>query len=233
MAGAPRDGMTGGLPPGADDEPFRACPFCTLRVPAASTVCPHCAGILPPRESEVSMRARLRSFEGRFDVLRDLYRRQSVLVKASAPVLLGLIVVVLFFLVTGPRVRVTVVPNPALVVTFEKEKRGDDYVVRGAVRNEGEDVPDLSLRSIRLTAEFAYKDGHVLRKAVFPKAEFRGEGALLNGESGAFSLEAPASGLRTVRLEATVVDLGGTRILIPPGTPSPRKPANPPSRKRR
>ncbi len=222
MPGDRRGGAYEGPPPAAGDEVYRSCPFCTLRIPAASAVCPQCGGVIP-REAAPSMRARLAVFEGRLDVLLDLYRRQSLLVKAAGPVLLALIVLVVFFLVGGPRVRIGVTPNPSLFVTFEKEKRGDLYVIQGTVRNDGEDVPDLSLRSIRVSAEFVYGDGRILRKSVFPKAEFRGEGALLNGESGRFALETPAAGLKDVRLAATVVDLGGNRVLIPPGRVIPRE----------
>lgn len=204
-----------GQKPTAGDgkETHVACPSCTIQIPAESTVCPHCRNPVTPRQTGTKQPARriLPSVE---ELPTDLWDRHATWIKAAGPVLLAL--VVLFFVYqrwTG--IQVTVAENRALPVRVEKERKGNTMVIRGTVTNEGEDVPDLSLRSIRVLVEFQYRDGRRDRKTVFPKSEFRGEGALLRGETGAFEIVAPSDRLDRVSLKTEVVDLGLGQHLIP------------------
>lgn len=91
-------------------------------------------------------------------------------------------------------------------------------VLRGTVTNQGDDIPDLSLRSIAVVVEFVYRNGRREKKTVFPKAEFRGEGALLRGETGKFEVAGSAKELNEIVLRSHVVDLGvGPKLIRPRG----------------
>jgi hypothetical protein len=127
--------------------------------------------------------------------------------------------VLLLFIVYGVWVgyKVRVVPNPALTMKVKHEKKGQTVLLQVFVTNEGEDVPDLSLKSIGVVTEFVYRDGRREKKTVFPKADFHGEGSLLHGETGSFEIEASARGLKEVVLRSEIVDLGAGRRLVPPG----------------
>lgn len=137
-------------------------------------------------------------------------------IKAAAPIVLALVILVVIYQ-RWVGVRMTVSPNPALPVKATLAKEGSVVLVRGTVTNEGDDVPDLSMKSIGVMVEFAYRNGRRQRKRIFPKAEFRGEGALLRGETGSFEIDAPKEGLEEVVLRSEVVDLGVGRDLTPPG----------------
>ena len=189
------------------------CPFCTIQIPAESTVCPHCRNPVSSRGTggEKPARRILPSVGG---LSSGFWDRYAIWIKVAGPVLLA--VIVLFFVYqkwTG--IRVTVAANRDLPVRVEKERKGNTVVIRGTVTNEGEDVPDLSLRSIRVLVEFQYRDGRRDRKTVFPKSQYRGEGALLRGETGAFEIVAPSDRLDGVSLKTEVVDLGLGQHLIP------------------
>ncbi len=117
---------------------------------------------------------------------------------------------------TGYRIRV--VSNPSLPILVEKERQGDTLILRGTVTNRGDDIPDLSLRSVAVIAEFVYRGGRREKKTVFPKARFRGEGALLSGETGTFEVAGPAQEIREIVLRTEVVDLGmGQKLIRPRG----------------
>jgi hypothetical protein len=96
----------------------------------------------------------------------------------AGPILLAVIVLILVYQ-RGVVHRVKVMPNPSLPIRVEKEREGDAMVLRGTVTNQGDDIPDLSLRSVAVVVEFVYRNGRREKKTVFPKTEFRGEGALL------------------------------------------------------
>lgn len=205
--------MGQGPPAGRGKDAHIACPFCTIQIPAEATVCPHCRNPVssPEERGKKPVRRILPSVGG---LPSGFWDRYAIWIKAAGPVLLA--VGILFFVYqkwTG--IRVTVAANRDLPVRVEKERKGNTVVIRGTVRNEGEDVPDLSLRSIRVLVEFQYRDGRRDRRTVFPKSEFRGEGALLRGETGAFEIVAPSDRLDWVSLKPEVVDLGLGQRLIP------------------
>ncbi len=197
---------------------YASCPYCTLQVTVGEATCPHCRKPLPaaPGGPEKKAAARRPEHAGYRTSGGGIWERYGKWIKAAVPIALALVVLA----VVHQRwvgVRVTVTPNPSLPVKADVEKKGSLVLVRGTVLNDGEDVPDLSLKSIGVMVEFAYRDGRRQRKRIFPKAQFRGEGALLRGETGTFEIEAPREGLEEVVLKSEVVDLGTGRDLIPPG----------------
>ncbi len=208
-------------PPKRED-PYAACPHCTMQVPAAAETCPHCRQQIP-RPGKKAMPAKagagfLEDIRERLENLSlpDLWTLYRKWVIAAGTLLLALVVL---FVVYGTWVgyAVRVEADPALPVKVKKEKRGGSVILGVTVTNDGADVPDLSLRSIVVVVEFLYRDGRVERKKVFPQSENRGEGALLHGESGGFEIEASAKGLREVVLRSSVIDLGAGRTLVAPG----------------
>jgi hypothetical protein len=215
------------IPPlSPNDRQHTDCPYCTIQIPAEAEVCPHCQKVIPssgkksrapaaPRKWESGILERLRTMDGG-EVLSDLWVLHGKWIKVGGPVLAAFL---LLFLVYGVRVgyKVRVVPNPALPVKVEQEKKDQAVLLKVFVTNQGEDVPDLSLKSIGVVMEFVYRDGRREKKTVFPKAEFRGEGALLHGETGSIEIEAPTKELKEVILRSEVVDLGTGRMLVPPG----------------
>ncbi|MGE5283783.1 MAG: hypothetical protein ACM3OG_02310 [Actinomycetota bacterium] len=150
----------------------------------------------------------------RFPRLREWCRDHGRWVKVVAPSVLGALVL---WLAIGylTRVRIVIPSDNAFLIEAEREKTEDGRVLlTGRLVNRGEDVPDLSLRSIGVIAEFLYDDGRTERKRVFPKSPFRGEGALLRGESGAFEIEVP-KGVKSVTLRGEIVNLGEDRVFVP------------------
>jgi hypothetical protein len=207
-----------------DNPQYTGCPYCTIQIPAEAKVCPHCQKVLSvPKE-----RARPPAFQKGSDfllrtlreepraLLADQWARYGKWIKVAGPVLAA---VLLLFIVYGVWVgyKVRVVPNPALTMKVKHEKKGQTVLLQVFVTNEGEDVPDLSLKSIGVVTEFVYRDGRREKKTVFPKADFHGEGSLLHGETGSFEIEASARGLKEVVLRSEIVDLGAGRRLVPPG----------------
>lgn len=192
---------------------FLGCPHCTIQVPADASLCPHCRSpISPPTE------------EGRKDLrtvlpyagirVSGFWERYGIWVKAAGPVLLALVVLLVVYR-SWSGFRILVVPNADLPLQVEKERQGSTVLLRGTVTNRGVDVPDLSLRSIRVLVELLYRDGRRERKTAFPKTRFRGEGALLRGETGTFELVASSDRLDTVTFRCEVVDLDLGKKLIP------------------
>lgn len=199
---------------------YTSCPYCTLQVKVGDAACPHCRKPLtPPPGGEAgkapspSRRPARAVGRPRDDGFWDRYGKW---IKAAVPIALALVVLALIYQ-RWVGVRIAVSPNPSLPVKATLERKGDIVIVRGTVTNEGDDVPDLSMKSIGVMVEFAYRDGRRHRKRIFPKAEFRGEGSLLRGETGAFEIEAPKAGLEEVVFRPEVVDLAGGRDLVPPG----------------
>lgn len=192
-------------------EEYIACPHCTMQVHVGDLVCPHCEQeVLPPE----SPRRRRPSSPGRpdFTVFWERYGRW---VRVAGPILLAVLVLAIVYQKWVAH-RVKVVPNASLPVQVEKERKGDALILRGTVINRGDDIPDLSLRSVAVIVEFVYRNGRREKKTVFPKTRFRGEGALLHGETGAFEVTGPAKEIREVVLRTEIVDLGMGRRLIRP-----------------
>ena len=193
------------------EEEYTACPSCTIQIPASVPVCPHCQQIVFPEERKEPGRSVAAGMPG----LAALWDRHGKWIKLAGPALLA--VVLLAFVYQRWIVNnVKVEPNPSLPIQVEKEREGDTLVLRGTVTNRGDDVPDLSLRSIAVIVEFVYRDGRRQKVTVFPKTEFRGKGALLRGETGRFEAAGPAKNLREIVLRSEVVDLGMGRKLIRP-----------------
>jgi DNA-directed RNA polymerase subunit RPC12/RpoP len=193
-----------------DNEDHIACPHCTIQIPVRVSVCPHCQQPVLPEERP----QRPPHFQAGWPVPAVLWERHGKWVKAAGPILLALVVLFLVYQ-RWIAYRVTVVENPSLPVQVEEEREGDVVILRGTVTNRGDDIPDLSLRSVGVIAEFTYRDGRSIQKTIFPKAEFRGEGALLRGETGTFEVEGFAKNLVKVVLRSEIVDLGMGRKLIP------------------
>jgi len=160
----------------------------------------------------------------RFPGLGAYLREHGKWWKVLVPALLG---VLALWLAIGilTRVKIVVPPDNAFLIEAERERKdGGIVLLKGALTNRGEDIPDLSLRSIGVIAEFLYGDGRSERRRVFPKNRFRGEGALLRGESGAFEIEVP-KGVRSVTLRGEIVNLGEDRVFVPSGRGIRRLPA--------
>ncbi len=196
----------------SESQGHTACPHCTIQIPADATVCPHCQLAIPgagPR------RSRPLSFSEPPSSAAVFWARYRKWVVALGPVVAAAVVA----LVLAPRwfaTSVRVVDNPALPIQVNEFRDGDQIVLRGTVTNRGTDIPDFSLRSIGVVVELAFRDGRRERRTVFPKTEFRGEGALLRNESGSFTIAVPAGGLREIVLSTRIVDLGMGRKLIRP-----------------
>jgi len=194
---------------------YISCPRCTIQIPDDVPDCPYCRQPVPggPSGKPKDLRGRLVPPE-RFPRLRKYYREHGKWVKVIAPALLAILVL---WLAIGflTRVRIVVPSDNTFLIEAERERKDDGRVLlKGTLVNRGEDVPDLSLRSIGVIAEFLYGDGRTERKRVFPKSPFRGEGALFRGESGAFEIEVP-KGVKSVTLRGEIMNLGEDRVFIP------------------
>ena len=205
-------GMPSVDPEGRD---YVGCPYCTIQIPADVAECPYCRrslpGVIPGGTRDI--RGLLVAPE-RFPRLRNAYREHGKWVKIVGPALLAVLVL---WLALGflTRVRIVVPSDNTFLIEAQRERKDDGRVLlKGTLVNLGEDVPDLSLRSIGVIAEFLHGDGRRERKRVFPKSPFRGEGALFRGESGAFEIEVP-KGVKTVTLRGEIVNLGEDRVFVP------------------
>jgi hypothetical protein len=193
---------------------FKACPYCTFQVPAEAAVCPHCTQSLPAASPRAAGRDWVPAGGPPPSDVRRLFGKRAL---AAVPVLLALVVLVLVYgRWSGHRLHI--VPDPTLPIEAAQEKRGGAILLTVAVTNEGEDVPDLSLMSIGVAVEIVYRDGRRTTRTVFPKSPYRGEGALLRGETGRMTMETPAKGVKEIVLRSEVIDLGAAgRGLIRPG----------------
>ena len=194
---------------------YISCPHCTIQIPGDVPDCPFCLKPVPGGTSGKPKNIRgLLVPPERFPRLRKLFLDHGKWVKVVGPALLA---VLLLWLALGflTRVRIVVPSDNAFLIEAEREqKEGGRVLLTGKLTNRGEDVPDLSLRSIGVIAEFLYGDGRTERKRVFPKSPFRGEGALFRGESGAFEIEVP-KGVKLVTLRGEIVNLGEDRVFVP------------------
>ncbi|MDD5761987.1 MAG: hypothetical protein PHP88_05695 [bacterium] len=194
---------------------YISCPHCTIQIPDDVRDCPYCLQPVPVGASgkPKDIRVLLVPPE-RFPRLGKYFQEHGKWVKIVGPALLAVIVL---WLALGylTRVRIVVPSDNAFLIEAERERKdGGRFLLTGKIVNRGEDVPDLSLRSIGVTAEFLYGDGRTERKRVFPKSPFRGEGSLLRGESGAFEIEVP-KGVKSVTLRGEIVNLGEDRVFVP------------------
>jgi hypothetical protein len=207
--------MTDVPAPGPEGRNYISCPHCTFRIPDGVPDCPYCRQSIPAGTAGKPKDIReLLVPPKRFPRLRKFYRDHGKWVKIVAPSLLGILVL---WLALGilTRVRIVVPSDNTFRIEAEREREeGGRVLLRGRLVNLGEDVPDLSLRSIGVIAEFLYVDGRTERKGVFPKSPFRGEGALFRGESGAFEIEVP-KGVKSVTLRGEIVNLGEDRVFVP------------------
>jgi hypothetical protein len=204
------------------DPPQIQCPHCTIRIPADAAVCPYCLRPVfrerrdreRPEDGPVDLRERLVP-PMRFPALRRCWDEHGKWLKIAAPVLLAALALWgAYGLGSGLKVKVT--PGGDFLVEAEKQKGGPNVLLKGKLTNRGEDVPDLSLRSIGVIAELRYRDGRTERRRVFPKSPYRGEGALMRGETGSFEIEVPKE-VSVVTLRGEIVDLGEDRKFIPAG----------------
>lgn len=191
------------------------CPHCSIRIPEDVPECPYCRR--PTSGRTYGKRKDIRGLlvpPERFPRLRKYYRDHGKWVKVVGPALIAALVL---WLAIGfmTRVKIVIPSDNAFLIEAERDRKdGERLFLTGKILNRGENVPDLSLRSIGVFAEFQYSDGRTERKRVFPKSPFRGEGALLRGESGAFEIEVP-KGVRSVTLRGEIVNLGEDRVFVP------------------
>jgi len=210
---------------GPGDPRHISCPSCTIQIPADVSVCPHCLlsvyrdrATAPPKD----LRQRLVP-PVRFPALMRLWEEHGKWLKVVAPVLVAALVLwVAYGLWAG--LKVTVSSDNVFLIEASQVKSGRNILLKGKLTNRGEDVPDLSLQSIGVIAEFRFRDGRTERRRVFPKSLYRGEGALMHGETGTFEIEVP-KGVAAMSLRGETVNLGEDRKFIPAGRAIPRDPA--------
>ena len=194
---------------------YISCPHCTIQIPADVSNCPNCLQPVPGGTASKPKDIReLLIPPERFPLILKYYREHGKWIKIVAPALLAVIVL---WLAIGymTRVKIIVPSDNTFLIEVEKERKdGGRVLLKGTLVNQGEDIPDLSLRSIGVIAEILHGDGKTERKRVFPKNPFRGEGALFRGESGTFEIEVP-KGVKTVTLRGEIVNLGEDRVFVP------------------
>jgi hypothetical protein len=167
-----------------------------------------------PREPAPDIRQRLVPPE-RFPGLRRYWAEHGKWLKVALPALFGALALwAAWELRSGLKVRIP--RDGPFAIEVEKSRSGPNVLLKGTLTNRGADVPDLSLQSIGVTAEIRRRDGRTERLRVFPKSPYRGEGALMTGETGSFEIEVPGD-VSTVTLRGEVVDLGEDRKFIPAG----------------
>jgi len=194
---------------------YICCPHCTIRIPGDVSNCPYCyQPVMGGTQGEPPDIRELLVPPERFPKLREFYKEYGKWLKIAAPALLAILVV---WLTLGflARVRIIVPSDNVFLIEAERERKdGGRLLLKGNIVNRGEDIPDLSLRSIGVIVEFLYGDGRTERKRIFPKSPFRGEGALFRGESGTFEIEVP-KGVKSVTLRGEIVNLGEDRVFVP------------------
>src|SRR5512134_1289297 len=134
--------------------PHIRCPHCTIQIPADVSVCPYCLRSVFREQRErdrlenvpADLRGRLVPPEW-FPALKHLWDQHGKWLKISAPVLLAALALWgVYGLWSGLKVKVT--PDGAFLIEAQKQKGGPHVLLKGTLTNRGDDVPDLSLRSI-------------------------------------------------------------------------------------
>src|SRR5512141_2751 len=155
------------------------CPHCTIRIPEDLPECPYCRQPVPGGAyGKRKAFRRLLVPPERFPRLVNFFREHGKWVKVVGPALLA---VLALWLALGflTRVKITVPSDNAFLIDAERDRKdGGRLFLTGKIINRGEDIPDLSLRSIGVIVEFLYADGRTERERVFPKSACRGGGAL-------------------------------------------------------
>ena len=194
------------------------CPRCDIRVPAEMSVCPFCKQPVVQLLDDGSEEGGAPKFpvpRENLSEIEKLYREHKTW-----------LVIVLFVLIAGitcwvaylkvTRLYIEIPEGSVFQIEAETvQKGGRAVLLKGTITNNGEDVKDLSLRSIGVIAEFRRGAVVVETKRVFPKSDFHGEGALFHGETGAFEFTVPIEA-NVVTLWAEVVDLGEDRSFVLP-----------------
>jgi hypothetical protein len=167
---------------------YISCPHCTIQIPDDVSDCPYCQQAVPRRASGKPKDIReLLVPPERFSLLREYYREHGKWVKAAVPALLAGLVLWLA-LVSLTSVRIVIPSDNTFLIEAERErKEGGRVLLTGRLVNRGEDIPDLSLRSIGVIAEFLHGDG----RTEVPK------------------------GAKSVTLRGEIVNLGEDRMFVP------------------
>ncbi len=181
---------------------FSTCPFCTMQMPTDARTCPHCNSQNPVVRDFRELLASPKRYGRQRLFLR---RHWQLIVLGGAIVLAFLVTATVYYGWVGH--RVAIVPNPAFKVKVVQGVENGKVVLKGEIRNIGEDVPDLSLKSIRVTATFGLSGGGRRIESVFPRSAHRGEGSLLRAETGYFRIEIPEDKVEDATLSTEVVDL--------------------------
>lgn len=197
-------------PPQGEEVQYTPCPYCTIAIPSKVSECPHCRQKLSSRREGAPAPPPPRPGKTRPGQAPGLWEKHGRWIRIAGPAVLVL-AAALFLYSRWVGTRLTIESAPSLPVKASLEKEGEAIALRGSVTNEGEDIPDFSLKSVGVVVEFVYRNGRRQKKTIFPKAEYRGEGALLRGETGSFEIFIPKAGLVEVTLRSEVVDLGRGR----------------------
>jgi len=197
------------------------CVQCKIVVSAESKVCPFCkeplvSSLEKKQQDTTDVRKRQGKVQqGNFSAFKDLCLKYG---KWFALAFLVLLMVFAVFAGSLLMVRppIEIPKDPVFSIKVEKVKKGLRIVLlKGTITNRGEDIRDLSLRSLGVTAEFVLSDGRVEKKRFYPESLYRGDGTLFHGESGVFEIEVPPAA-NAVTLRAEIVDLGEDRVFTIP-----------------
>ena len=195
------------------------CLGCNIKVPAESRVCPFCkqpliASSAERPQEEYAWKQPVQKDSSQ--AFKEFYLKYGKwLMPPVALVCLVSIAYVVFLMLTG--LSIDIPKDPVFQIKARTVKAdGGVIILTGTIKNHGEDLQTLSLRSVRVSARFKLKNGSVEKKHVFPKTDHGAEGALLHGETGAFEIKAP-QGASSVILVAEIVDLGESRRFRLPG----------------
>jgi len=186
-----------------ESEGYRACPHCTIQVPGDAKQCPHCERAIavgggPPE----------RGF-GPFGKKR-IDRTRILTLAAVNPIMVLLLVVIVNLYRHTAGVRIEIDKGYGITITHvEIVHSRNGRIIRGEVRNDLENVPSISLKSVGVRSEMVMENGNTYMKTLFPVGPLGEPGALLKGEGGIFELTLPQKGVRKVKLHPGIIDLRG------------------------
>ncbi|HEY3490466.1 MAG TPA: hypothetical protein VGK27_10160 [Candidatus Deferrimicrobiaceae bacterium] len=181
---------------------YTTCPFCTMQMAPNLPVCPHCHS----RNPAVREFRELLVEPERFPAVKAFFRRNWQAVALGAAIALAFLVAAIVYYGWAGH-RLVVVGNPSFHMKVDYKIEDGMLILDGTIRNLGEDVPDLSLKSIRVTATFELEGGRKRIESVFPRSRDRGEGSLLRGETGTFRFTVPEKEVEEATLSSEVIDL--------------------------